>query len=408
MTIDIARSTIRTVASLAAVAIVAGSLQAAGARPLSQRAGATQPAHSLFSGARAPLALSPGAIANLHPGRSLYSNRHRFGPNFAYTHANVVFGSDYAANEVDVFKQSAGFPYVATLSDAPPNACGQPQLQGPQGMWVDHQRNLWVADTYNSDVREFPLGQTTSAVSLSDPGYYPVGTTVDATVTGNVYATNIISTSATAGNIVGWTPPFTCGQAPNIVLSDPSFATVYFASTDALGDLYVDYIDTTSTPRVCYIPAPIPATSTTICSAPTAITTVQLGFPGGMQVLPLPASINKIGIDDQIGNAPVSLGIGIYKLPLPTSGPRDLPCTNVSPPYSTGIGLGPFSDPVTFAFTNPKGYDLWASDAAVTSGGALLETREKVCAPTYPGAFAGKITGFAQLIGTAVSPSVSP
>ncbi len=304
-----------------------------------------QPAHSLFSGARAPLALSPGAIANLHPGRSLYSHRHRFGPNFAYTHANVVFGSDFAANEVDVFKQSAGFPYVATLSDAPPNACGQPQLQGPQGMWVDHQRNLWVADTYNSDVREFPLGQTTSAVSLSDPGYYPVGTTVDATVTGNVYATNIISTSSTAGNIVGWTPPFTCGQAPNIVLSDPSFATVYFASTDALGDLYVDYIDTTQHAARVLHPRADPG------NEHHDLQHADLHHDGAVGIPRRHASTAPTRRNQQdrhrrqIGNSPVNLGIGIYKLSLPTTGPRDLPCTDVSPPYSTAIGLGPFFDP---------------------------------------------------------------
>jgi hypothetical protein len=401
---------IQALSAVAALALVAGLHSPAAAHPLAFHPARTGGEPLRISRVRAPIALPERVLAHLTPGHSIYASRgRRMNPNFPYTTASVVFGSDYGANEVDAFKQSAGFPYVASLTDATPNACSAPHLSGPQGMWVDKLRNLWVADTNNSDLREFAVGQTTSAMNLSDPGYYPVDAAVDSDVTGNLYATNIISTSGLAGNIVGWTPPFVCGAAPNITMSDPTFQTVYFISTDKVGDLYVDYFDTTSTARVCFIAAANIANNAAICTATLGdfVTTVGLGFPGGMQVLPLPPAINKIGIVDQLGDPPVSLGVSIYKLPLPSAGPRYLPCTVVDPPFSVPLSAGPFGDPVTLAFTNAKGYALWASDATSAPGGALLRTKENVCS-TSPGAFTGKITGFAQLIGTAVSPSVSP
>jgi hypothetical protein len=396
-------------AAVAAAGVASMLPAAVGAHSLIQRAPSGSASQRLaVSRARAPLALPPAVIARLRPGRSIYSNHHSFGPDWAYTHAKVVFGSDFGGNEVDVFKQVAGFAYVATLSDQPQHACNNTPLQGPQGMWVDHNRSLWVADTYNTDVRMFPLGQTTSTMTLSDPGYYPVGVTVDDA--GNVYATNLVSTSGGFGNVAVWAPPFVCNAAPTFYLNDATFGQVYFASSDGpTNDVYVDYIDTGGTPRVCYIAAPnIVPPNVNICSATVGdfVSRVALGFPGSMQVLPLPPALAKIGIDDQIGPP---AGIGIYKLPLPPApGAPYLPCTTYNPPFNAGLSVGPFGDPVTFAFTNAKGYELWASDAFTSApGGELLRATDKVC-PGAAGTFTGVISGFNQLIGTAVSPSVSP
>lgn len=400
-------STARQTIPAVALALVAVVPSVAVSRTLVSTAAARQVSgvRTSRTSAHSRLALPPQVIARLRPGRSLYGRQAHGGmlPDSAYTHTSVVFGSDYGANQIDVFKQS-NLANVAVINDATPHACNSTSLNEPQGMWVDHARNLWVADAGNGDVREYPLGQTTSSVSLADlAGATPVDVAVDSNVTGKVYATNAFTGSP--GNIVGWSPSgntFNCGQTPNIVLGDPTFQWVYFLSTDGAGDLYVDYIDWNFSPRVCFIAAPIPANDTAVCTgtAGNYVSNVALQFPGGIQVLPASAT-NRVTIVDQMGAG--SLGVGYYNTPLPAFN-GGAPAFVIDPPAAGS--WGPFADPVTSSIISANGKKLWASDATTVPGGALLRIRKTTAYPA--GQFTAEISGFSQLMGTAVSPSLSP
>jgi hypothetical protein len=261
----------------------------------------------------------------------------------------------------------------------------------------------------------FLPGATTSSMTLMDTDnfnqktYQPLSVSFDKFVSHYLYAGNYADITGGPGNIEVWPPGSqTCRSHPKYYLTDPQFMNVFFVSNDRFGNLYVDYLDFSSVGHVCFITKAnaTAGPSNNICSAPGApagdfVSTISLGYPGSIQAY-RPVK-NALGVVDQVGSAPSLLGINLYRpLPLPPSGPAAL-CTTINP---SAI----FSDPWTFAITNVNGTGMWASDATIVAGGELILIKNNPgpCPANGPGVPILTISGFTQLLGTAVSPPHGP
>jgi hypothetical protein len=128
-------------------------------------------------------------------------------------------------------------------------ACGQiTGVTNPQGLFVDSQRNLWVAiagdcKTQFSSVLEFAPGNPTPIKTLSDP----VGPATDVAVdnaSGTVYVTNFFdySRGCASGNN-GVVEVYAGGSTtPTATLSDPNMNYAFNDAVDDQGNLYVTYL----------------------------------------------------------------------------------------------------------------------------------------------------------------------
>ena len=106
-------------------------------------------------------------------------------------------------------------------------------LNGPQGLYVDSSRNLWVANTSGNNVLVFPPGSSTPSRTLDDAGAYP-GDVVLGT-DGTAYVANILDQSG-YGSIEVYPP----GQSePARALRDPDAAENLFITIDTHGNLFV-------------------------------------------------------------------------------------------------------------------------------------------------------------------------
>jgi len=403
------------VCAFATVVVVAAASGPASARQIPQRGQESRATQATLG-----RLLPPQAAARLLPGIPRLATR-GYAAHLPPS-APAVFGSDFGANVVQKFDQGSG-ALIATLVDGT-NTCGFPPFVQPAGMWVAPLGRLWVANYGSSDVRMFLPGHTTSSLALRDVDdatravYRPLSVAVDKYFAGSsnyVYVGNYGTTTGGPGNIevypLGSQHCSSQGTA-KYSLGDPQFNHVYFVATDHPGNLYVDYVDFSNVAHVCFITRANALSqffSTNICSAPGApagdfVSTISLGFPGGMQAFrPLK---NTLGVVDQAGSGPSLLGIDVYhSLPLPPAGTAAL-CTTVNPPSG-------FADPVQFAITDANGLGMWASDTVLVPGGALIRIQNASstsgCPSVLgPGTQTMVISGFANLFGAAVSPPFAP
>jgi hypothetical protein len=217
--------------------------------------------------------------------------------------------------------------------------CAGP-LQGfnePQGMTVDKQGNLWVANTGASNVLEFKHNQYNQppALTLNDPGYLPADVCVDRQ--GNVAVTNI-ETDNGVGAIVFYAPG---AVNPTGMASNANFPSPRFCAFASNGNLAFDDLDANGGTNLGLVYAG----NVNNMNAPinTLTITNQIGFPGGVQV----PTWGGLAVLDQTG-----LVIDNYK------NPKDL---NLGAPISVTT-LGGAGDPVQFQLY-PKSVGLLAADA---------------------------------------------
>jgi hypothetical protein len=231
-----------------------------------------------------------------------------------------IIVSDDSNNVVDVF-------------DAAGNETAQ--LTGfsePQGLAVDKQGNLYVADTNNSRIQIYAPGLSGSPTTIADTGEYPANVAVDKK--GNIAVTNIISTSDGPGSVSF----FTKSGSLIATLSSANFSKVLFDGFDAKGNLYIDGTDASGDPAVGEVVGG--AHGKTIASLTLGNT---LGYPGGIAV----TTSGNIAICDQEN-------LAIYTYGAPVNGSLGSP-TATTP--LTGAG-----DPIGIAFTHSnKG--VWVADA---------------------------------------------
>jgi hypothetical protein len=142
---------------------------------------------------------------------------------------NLLYISDSGTDDVDVYNYPSGSTYGQLTG-----------FEEPQGE-CSNGKDVWIANTEDSEIEEYAAGGTTPIATLSDSGQYPVGCSWDPT-TGNLAVSNIISTSDGDGNLAiykgaaGTPTTYTCS----------SLAKYYFVGYDAKGDVYVDGEDTLS------------------------------------------------------------------------------------------------------------------------------------------------------------------
>lgn len=248
-------------------------------------------------------------------------------PNAGCGTGALLYVSQYYTNAVQIYKQAGtGQSPCATITTS---------IVNPQGMSVDSKHNLWVANTGASNVVMLAKGGTTIKKTLADSGQYPVDVCVGST--GNIYASNIITTAGGPGSVSEWVG----GKGNPKNLAIPNNTKVLFCAMDNKNNLYVNYISssTGAGAMVEFVGGKGTAKATKV--------TTQ--FPGAMQF---------DNTQDLVGNDQIALTTCIYELPSPTG-----KCKSISASDLLGLKL------------TSTAKDIYLGDA---SGGSVYEY-------TYPG-----------------------
>jgi hypothetical protein len=152
--------------------------------------------------------------------------------------AAQVVVSDSQNGVVNFYLQQAPHTLVAQLTG----------FAEPQGMAVDIDGNLYVANTGGADVLVFAPGAKSPFLKLDDSGNLPVGVAVDAD--GTVFVSNIrkADSSKSTGILV-----YQKGATkPSRKLSDPSIYSNYFVAIGPNHSVYTDYFDQNGVAQVGY------------------------------------------------------------------------------------------------------------------------------------------------------------
>ena len=132
-----------------------------------------------------------------------------------YKGRESIVVSDASNNVVDVF--NAAGTLTATLTG----------FSQPQGLALDAEGNLYVADTNNSRIQVYAAGFDGTPTTINDQGEAPVSIAIDNN--DNIAVTNIISTSDGPGSVSF----FTKGGTLLATLSSANFAKVLFDASTA-------------------------------------------------------------------------------------------------------------------------------------------------------------------------------
>ncbi|MBV9699272.1 MAG: hypothetical protein JO078_04010 [Candidatus Eremiobacteraeota bacterium] len=108
-------------------------------------------------------------------------------------------------------------------------------FNAPFGECVDKDGSVFIANDNASQILEYAHGGTSPVATLSDPGYYPRGCSLDP-VTGNLAVANIVGSSLTQGNIAIYKG---AKGSPSAYYSDPKVYNVYGCAYDVAGNLFV-------------------------------------------------------------------------------------------------------------------------------------------------------------------------
>lgn len=145
-----------------------------------------------------------------------------------------LYISDYDKDVVNVYVQAgSGQTPVGQITG----------LGEPQGLWVDINQNLWVANTSTNQLLAFRRGSTTPYKTLNDPNGFPAGTC------GNnnkslVYATDIASLTEGNGQTIDvYKKSDASGSGPDSVLTDPNSSSLFECAVDSKGNLFVTLLN---------------------------------------------------------------------------------------------------------------------------------------------------------------------
>jgi hypothetical protein len=112
------------------------------------------------------------------------------------------------------------------------------QLAGfsfPEGLCTDANGDVFIANDNTSTILEYAHGSATLKATLSDPGYYPIGCSVDPT-TGNLAVTNTYSTTSGDGSVAIYA---NAAGSPTFI-TDSVLVHPRLCGYDPNGNLYVD------------------------------------------------------------------------------------------------------------------------------------------------------------------------
>jgi hypothetical protein len=169
------------------------------------------------SGAFVPAGVNPAQSARSDDGRSwMASDAMR---------SDLLYISDANANVVDVFSYPQLKPEGKLTG-----------FNGPWGECVDKHGNVFIANDNAYQILEYAHGGTQPIATLSDPGYYPRGCSIDPT-TGNLAVANIVNTSLGEGNIAIYK---NAKGNPSTYYADSHVFNVYSCGYDSSGNLFID------------------------------------------------------------------------------------------------------------------------------------------------------------------------
>jgi hypothetical protein len=109
-------------------------------------------------------------------------------------------------------------------------------FDAPFGECVDKRGNVFIADNDASQILEYAHGGTSPLATLTDPGYYPRGCSIDPT-TGNLAVANIVSVSLGEGNIAIYKA---AKGKPSAYYADATVYSIYSCGYDNVGNLFID------------------------------------------------------------------------------------------------------------------------------------------------------------------------
>lgn len=111
-----------------------------------------------------------GAPAGLHVARPTGAARHGWLSPAALTQPRV-YVSDFNANAIEIYPQGKSNPSpIGTITDG---------IDGPLGNFVDAKGTLYVANSSNNTVTEYPAGSTSPSATLSSGINHPISVAVD-------------------------------------------------------------------------------------------------------------------------------------------------------------------------------------------------------------------------------------
>jgi hypothetical protein len=169
----------------------------------------------------------PGAVGSLPQSRATVRrpDRGRSWMDASAKSGDLLYVSDTETGDLYVFSYPKGTP-KGTLTG----------LVDPAGECVDAVGNVFVTNTGASNVVEYAHGGTTPIATLKDPGYFPVGCSVDPT-TGNLAVTNFSTTGSTQGDVVIYKH---ARGRPTGHFTDPNTNQMLLCGYDDKGNLFVD------------------------------------------------------------------------------------------------------------------------------------------------------------------------
>lgn len=173
---------------------------------------------------------------------------------------DLLYLSDEEADDVYIYSYREG-RLKGTLTG----------FDAPQGECVDKAGDVFVANEDKSQILEYAHGGTSPIATLSDPGQYPVGCSVDP-ASGNLAITNIDSPKGGPGNVA----IYAGAKGTPQTYTGASFYYYFFCGYDNVGNLFVDGTDDGS----AFEFAELPSGSATLASI---ALNQSIQFPGGVQ-----------------------------------------------------------------------------------------------------------------------------
>lgn len=138
----------------------------------------------------------------------------------------LVYASQFIGSDVVVYAQQDSSAPVARITDG---------IRGPQGLFVDANEDLFVANTMAHNVLVFHKGSLKAYRVLDDAGEWPVSVAVD--TDGTVYVANIHDNDDGPGTVSVYANG---SSSPNIIGLMRNFKVLSLA-LDADHDLFVGY-----------------------------------------------------------------------------------------------------------------------------------------------------------------------
>ncbi len=194
-------------------------------------------------------------------------------PAYAHGAGRVASWMDPAATKADLLYVSddRGSVEVFSYPDGKPEGI-LTGFNGPSGLCSDRQGDVFITDTGNQDIIEYPHGGTQPIANLMEFQYYPYGCSVDAT-SGNLAVTNFDSNPAGPGSVSIWT---NARGAPRTYTA-PGFNVYLFCGYDDRGNLYINGANVGTT-QTQFALLPQGGTSFVTFSV-----NQHIGYPGGIQ-----------------------------------------------------------------------------------------------------------------------------